>query len=162
MLGRCCVTVNTSGLAVVPPGVVITIFPVFAPVGTSAVTCVSEFTVNVVAFTPPKVTLEACARLTPVMVTGVPTGPLVGVKVLIAVCTFGGRCPRRTRTAERPFSKPQTRGAAHAREGSQKVNQAVDCPTARRQRRSKRGWRTELQTGAKTGASPGGSGSFSP
>jgi hypothetical protein len=83
VLGRYCVTVNTSGLPAVPPGVVITIFPVFAPVGTSAVTCVSEFTVNVVAFTPPKVTLEACVRLTPVMVTGVPTGPLVGVKVLI-------------------------------------------------------------------------------
>jgi hypothetical protein len=118
VLGRCCVPVNTSGLAVVPPGVVITIFPVFAPVGTSAVTCVSEFTVNVVAFTPPKVTLEACARVTPVMVTGVPTGPLVGVKVLIAVCTFGAAAHVERGTAERPFSKPQTRGAAHAREGS--------------------------------------------
>ena len=49
-------TVKTPGLVAVPPGVVITIFPVFAPVGTLAITCVSEFTVKVGAFTPPNVT----------------------------------------------------------------------------------------------------------
>ncbi len=69
-------------LDAVPPGVVITIFPVFAPVGTVAVTCVSEFTVKLVAATPPKVTFVACVRLTPVIVTTVPTGPLGGLKVL--------------------------------------------------------------------------------
>jgi hypothetical protein len=46
------------------------ILPVFAPVGTVAVTGVSEFTVNVVAFTLPKVTLLVCERLTPVIWTG--------------------------------------------------------------------------------------------
>ena len=39
-----------------PPGVVTVIFPVSAPVGTVAVTFVAEFTVNVVAAMPPKVT----------------------------------------------------------------------------------------------------------
>jgi hypothetical protein len=39
-------------LVAVPPGVVMAIFPVTAPVGTVAVTCMSEFEVNVVAFTP--------------------------------------------------------------------------------------------------------------
>lgn len=73
------------GLDAVPPGVVITIFPVFAPVGTVAVTLVSEFTVKLVAFTPPNVTDFVCVRLTPEMVTTVPTGPLGGLKVL----TFG-------------------------------------------------------------------------
>lgn len=63
------------------------IFPVTAPVGTVAVTCMSEFEVNVVAFTPPKVTFVVCLRLTPVMVTTVPTAPLVGLKLVICVVT---------------------------------------------------------------------------
>jgi len=53
------VTVKLAALVAVPPAVAIVIFPVTAPVGTVAVTCVSEFTVNVVAFTPPKLTLVA-------------------------------------------------------------------------------------------------------
>ena len=65
-------------LVAVPPAVVTAIFPVTAPVGTVAVICVSEFTVKVVA-TPPNVTFVACVTLTPVMVTGVPTAPLVGL-----------------------------------------------------------------------------------
>jgi hypothetical protein len=52
-----CVTVKFVALAAVPPGVVMEIFPVCAPAGTVAVTPVSEFTVNAVAFTPPKVTV---------------------------------------------------------------------------------------------------------
>ncbi len=70
-------------LAAVPPGVVIPIFPVFALVGTVAITCVSEFTVKLAAFTPPNVTEVVCVRLTPVMVTMVPTAPLVGLKLVI-------------------------------------------------------------------------------
>jgi hypothetical protein len=37
--------------------------------------------VTLVAFTPPNVTFEVCVRLTPVMVTTVATGPLVGLKL---------------------------------------------------------------------------------
>jgi len=50
------VTVKTPVLVAIPPGVVITIFPVLAPVGTVAVIWVSEPTEKVVAFTPPRVT----------------------------------------------------------------------------------------------------------
>jgi len=50
------VTVKIPELFAVPPAVVIPILPVLAPAGTVATTSVSEFTVNVVAFTPPKVT----------------------------------------------------------------------------------------------------------
>ena len=63
-----------------PPLVVTTIVPVFAPVGTVAVTCVSEFGVNAAA-TPPNVTFVAWSRPVPVIVTEVPTGPLVGENV---------------------------------------------------------------------------------
>ena len=71
------------GLVAVPPGVVITIFPVLAPVGTVAATCVSEFTVKLAAGTPPNVTEVVCVRLMPVIVTGVPTGPFGGAKLVI-------------------------------------------------------------------------------
>ena len=80
-------TVKAVALVAVPPGVVTAIFPVTAPVGTVAVTCVSEFTVGAIASTPPKVTFVVCARLTPVMVTTVPTGPLGGVKLVICGVT---------------------------------------------------------------------------
>src|ERR1700722_14111513 len=76
-------TVKIAELVAVPPEVVITIFPVFAPAGTVAVTFVSEFTTNVVACTPPNDTFVAWVRLTPVMATAVPSGPLAGVKLWI-------------------------------------------------------------------------------
>jgi len=51
------------------------------------VICVSESTEKVVAFTPPNVTLVAPVKLVPVIVTWVPTGPLVGLKVCITGVT---------------------------------------------------------------------------
>jgi hypothetical protein len=48
--------VNVAVLVAVPPGVVMAILPVLAPVGTVAVTFESEFTVKMVAATPPNVT----------------------------------------------------------------------------------------------------------
>jgi len=78
-----CVTVNTPELTAVPLGVVMVIFPVTAPVGTSAVTCLSESTLNVVAGTPPKVTLVVPMKVVPIMTTGVPTLPLVGLNDLM-------------------------------------------------------------------------------
>src|ERR1700690_2474629 len=77
------VTVKLVALVVVPAGVVIAIVPVSAPSGTIAVSFVLDFTVKVVASMPSKVTFVVCVRLTPVMVTVVPTGPLFGVKLLI-------------------------------------------------------------------------------
>jgi hypothetical protein len=77
-------------LAAVPSGVVMLIVPVSAPVGTVAVTSVLDFTLNSVAATPPKVTAVVWLRLTPVMVTLVPTGPLAGVKLVICGVTRKG------------------------------------------------------------------------
>src|SRR5207245_6606053 len=74
-------TVKIVALLTDPPRVVMTIFPVLAPVGTFAVTWVSEFTVTVVAFTPPNVTFVVWVSPVPVSTTGVPTGPLVGLKL---------------------------------------------------------------------------------
>ena len=67
-------------LVALPPFVVTAIFPVVAPVGTVAVTCVSEITVNVAEILL-KVTLLVCIRPVPVIVTKVPTGPLDGLKL---------------------------------------------------------------------------------
>ena len=65
-----------------PPGVVTEIFPVVAPAGTVAVIFVSELTVKVAAL-PLNFTDVAPVRVVPVMVTEVPTAPLVGVKLVM-------------------------------------------------------------------------------
>jgi hypothetical protein len=64
------VTVKVVALEAAPPGVVTSIFPVLAVVGTVGVIWLSLFTVKVPAL-PPKVTLVACVRPVPVMVTPV-------------------------------------------------------------------------------------------
>jgi hypothetical protein len=68
-------------LVAVPCDVVTAILPVTAPVGTVAVTLDAEFTVNVVALTPPKVTFDALIRPPPVITTELPILPLVGLKL---------------------------------------------------------------------------------
>ena len=82
------VTVKVPELVAVPPGVVMTTFPVIAKLGTVADTLLSELTVNVMAFTPPKVTFVVCVRPVPSMVTTVPIGPLVGAMLLIVGVTL--------------------------------------------------------------------------
>jgi hypothetical protein len=77
------VMVKVVALDALPPAVVTATFPVFAPVGTVAFTCVLETIVKLVAWTPPNVTAVVCARLCPVMTTEVPIEPLAGVKLLI-------------------------------------------------------------------------------
>ena len=52
------------------------IFPVVAPAGTVALICVSEFTVNVVAAVPLKLTRVAPVNPVSVKVAVEPTGPL--------------------------------------------------------------------------------------
>ena len=78
---------NAVELVPVPPGVVTWIFPVTAPAGTVAVTLVAEFTVKLVAFTPPNFTAVVPRSPVPVIVTCVPTGPLVGLNELIVGTT---------------------------------------------------------------------------
>ena len=74
-------------LVAVPPGVVIVIGPVVAPEGTVAVTWLSEFTVKV-AEVALNFTLVAPVKLVPVRVTTVPTGPLVGLKLVMTGVTL--------------------------------------------------------------------------
>ena len=71
-------TVNDAVLVPVPAGVVTATGPVVAPAGTVAVIWVSEVTVNV-AVVPLNFTAVAPVKPLPVMVTGVPDGPEVGV-----------------------------------------------------------------------------------
>jgi hypothetical protein len=80
-------TVKFAALVAVPPGVVTLIFPVVAPVGTVAVICVAEFTVNEVAvvvlnFTE-VVVKPVPLKFVPVILTDVPTGPKAGVNEVI-------------------------------------------------------------------------------
>ena len=73
------VTVKSVVLVAVPPGVVTVILPVVAPDGTVAVTEVAVLVVNI-AVTPLNLTAVTPVRFVPVIVTLVPTCPLVGVK----------------------------------------------------------------------------------
>src|SRR5436190_1140651 len=75
------VTVKIDALVPVPPGVVTAIGPDVAPLGTVTVICVSEFTLKT-APVPLNVTEEAPVKFVPVMVTLLPTGPLVGLKLV--------------------------------------------------------------------------------
>lgn len=71
-------TVKSLLLRPVPPGVVMPILPAVAPAGTVASISVSETKVNT-APAPLKVTAVAPVKPVPLMVTGVPTGPLAGL-----------------------------------------------------------------------------------
>lgn len=70
-------TTKSTVLVPVPDGPVTVIRPVVAPAGTTAVICVGESTVNVVA-TPPNETPVAPLKFVPVSTTVVPTRPNVG------------------------------------------------------------------------------------
>jgi len=75
-------TVNAALLVAVPAGVVTLSGPVVAPAGTVAWIVVSEVTVKV-ALTLLKATAVAPVKFVPLIVTLVPTGPLLGVKPVI-------------------------------------------------------------------------------
>ena len=69
-------------LVAVPPSVVTWIFPVVAPEGTFVVIFVAV-SVSILAVVPLKVTELAVERFVPLIVTFVPTAPLVGVKLVM-------------------------------------------------------------------------------
>jgi hypothetical protein len=75
-------TVNALALVATPPGVVTLSVPVVAPAGTVAWIAVAEVTVKL-AFTPLNATAVAPVKFVPLIVTLVPAGPLVGVKLAI-------------------------------------------------------------------------------
>jgi hypothetical protein len=76
-----------AALVPVPAGVVTLIFPVVAPAGTVVVILLAELIANGVAGTPLNVTDVAPVKLAPLIVTVVPTAPLVGVKLVIRGAT---------------------------------------------------------------------------
>jgi len=82
------ITVKLVALVPVPAEFVAVIFPVVAPVGTVAVICVSEFTVNVTAAVALKATAVVPLKPVPVSVTTVPTGPFEGLNEVIAGATI--------------------------------------------------------------------------
>jgi hypothetical protein len=73
----------------VPPAVVTATLPPTAEGGTTAVICVAETTVKLVASAPPNVTEPAPQNRTPLIVTIVPVLALVGVKLLIVGADTG-------------------------------------------------------------------------
>lgn len=102
-------TVNDVVPIAVPPAVVIVIFPDFANAGTIAVTCLSLFTVKLAVLVP-NFTSDVCDKLTPLMVTEAPTGPLAGLNEVITGVTrksrLLGKCPAAVVTVTGPFFAP--------------------------------------------------------
>jgi len=86
------VTVKLPVLLAVPPAVVTLIGPVVAPAGTLAVIAVAEFTVKL-ALTALNVTAVAPLKFVPLIVTLVPTGPLLGAKLAIVGAFESGSTP---------------------------------------------------------------------
>src|SRR6267143_1359806 len=76
------ITVKLPALLAVPSGLVTLIVPVVAPAGTVAVIVVAEPTVKL-ALAPLNATAVAVVKFVPLIVTLVPTGPLLGVKLVI-------------------------------------------------------------------------------
>src|SRR5438132_13218001 len=76
-------TTKFAALVAEPPGVVIVIGPVTAVAGTVATTWVLELTTKLAALTPANCTAVALSNLLPVIVTAVPAGPLVGMKLVM-------------------------------------------------------------------------------
>jgi len=94
-------TVTVKELPVaVPPGVTTLKAPVVAPAGTVALIWVAELTAKF-AFRPLNRTAVDPVKLVPVIVTEVPTGPLVGVKLVIV-----GRATGTVTVKELPVAVP--------------------------------------------------------
>jgi hypothetical protein len=74
----------------VPPGVVTLIFPVVAPLGTVALICDPDVTLNDTAAVPLNATRVAPVKLEPLIVTRVPMLPWFGEKELIVGAGAGG------------------------------------------------------------------------
>jgi hypothetical protein len=81
-VGGLAVTVKLLPLVAVPPGVLTLMGPDVAPLGTVAEIDVAELTEKL-ALVPLNVTAVAPVKFVPLIVTVVPTGPLVGVKLVI-------------------------------------------------------------------------------
>src|SRR5439155_364172 len=76
------ITVKAVALVAVPPGVVTLMSPVVAPLGTVAWMAVGEVTEKLTALVPLNVTAVVPVKAVPLIVTVLPTAPLVGVKLV--------------------------------------------------------------------------------
>jgi hypothetical protein len=83
------VTVKAPVLVAVPPGVASVMSPEVAPAGTTNVLVAASTTVKSATATPFRVMAVAPINAVPVKVTVVPTGPLPGVKLVIAGANTG-------------------------------------------------------------------------
>jgi len=86
-------TVKELPLVAAPAGAVTCIVPVVAPDGIAAMSCV-VLAEDMVAAVPLKETeswLEFALNPVPLIVTAVPTGPLLGVKSMMEICAEGLR-----------------------------------------------------------------------
>ena len=80
-------------LVAIPVRLATPIRPELAPAGTTAVICDGDTTVKL-AVSPLKVTLVTALKLLPVIVTLVPEGPRVGLKLVMVGGTSGGTLRR--------------------------------------------------------------------
>ncbi len=90
------VTLNFSALVAVPPAVVTSMYPSWAPLGTFTLIDESESDL-IFAVTPSMVTEVAPAKFVPVMVTTVPTAPDFGEKLVMVGA--GGTTSKHSATA---------------------------------------------------------------
>jgi len=77
-------TVNALADVAEDAGLATVMGPLVVPAATVAVICVALFTVNPLAGVPLNATAVMPVRLVPVITTDVPTGPLVGTKLVMA------------------------------------------------------------------------------
>jgi len=77
-------TVNALADVAEDSGLATVMGPLVVPAATVAVICVALFTVNPLAGVPLNATAVMPVRLVPVITTDVPTGPLVGTKLVMA------------------------------------------------------------------------------
>src|SRR5438105_2031825 len=102
------VTVKLPALLAVPPAVVTLTGPVVAPAGTVAVIALAEFTVKF-ALVPLNFTAVAPVKFVPLIVTLVPTDPLVGAKLVIVGAFESGSTPNTSSSVAVPaYTLPLT------------------------------------------------------
>ena len=101
-------SVKFVALLAVPPGAVTLMGECAKPLGTTAVICVSESTVKLVAAMAPNVTFVAPVKPVPVTVTLLPTGPDVGLNaVIVGTGGGGGGVPERVKRARPDCGTPE-------------------------------------------------------
>jgi hypothetical protein len=107
--------VKLEALVAVPPGVVTFTSPELAAAGTVALIREDDLTENE-ALTPLNVTADAPAKLVPLILTVVPTPPLLGLKlVIVGVAASAAEAPERPNAVTTNASTTRTMPAVRLR-----------------------------------------------